>query len=89
MPTVTIPDDTYDLLARKAAAVGVSPGEFIALTLAADTTPTAPHQPLEGEARQKAFDEWMREVAARAHMYPPGFELDVSREAMYPNGERE
>ena len=67
--------------------MGVSPGEFVALTLSAAPT-SPPQQPLEGEAWFKAFDEWMREVAAR-DMYPPGFELDVSREAMYPNGERE
>ena len=84
MPTITIPDDTYELLTRKAAAAGVSPGEFIALTFSADAhSPAPPTQVLQGEAWRKAFDEWMREVAARAPMYPPGFELDVSREAMY------
>ena len=90
MPTITISDNAYELLVRKAAAVGVSPDEFIALTLTADAMPAAqPQMPLEGEAWQKAFDEWMREVAARAHLYPPGFQLDVSREAMCPDGERE
>lgn len=84
MPTVTIPDDAYELLVRKAAAVGVSPGEFIALTLATDAAPTPqPRMPLQGEAWRRAFDEWMREVAARAPTYPPGYQADDSREAMY------
>lgn len=88
MPTVSLPDDTYDLLARKAAAVGVSPGEFIALSLSADS-PVAPQHPLKGEAWKTAFEQWMAEVAARAPLYPPGFELDVSREAIYddPRGD--
>jgi hypothetical protein len=29
------------------------------------------------------FDAWMREVAARAGMYPPGFVVDDSRESIY------
>ncbi len=30
-----------------------------------------------------AFNNWMAEVEARAPLYPPGFVLDASREAMY------
>ncbi len=85
MPTVTIPDDTYAALSRKAAAVGLSPDEYIALALSAAVPVPAPPKALEGEAWWKAFEEFNREVQSRAHLYPPGFELDVSREAMYPD----
>lgn len=92
MPTITISDDAYAALTRKAAAVGVSPDEFIALTLNGEgTLPPPPGvsavQVLEGEAWWKAFEELQREVQSRAHLYPPGFQLDVSREAIYPDSE--
>jgi hypothetical protein len=31
----------------------------------------------------RQFDDWMKEVAARASRYPDGFVVDDSREAMY------
>lgn len=83
MPTVTLPDDTYELLARKAAAVGVSPGEFIALTLSGETQSPAPPPIPDAEARRKAFDEMTAYVQSLAHLFPTDHETDVSREAVY------
>jgi predicted transcriptional regulator len=36
-----------------------------------------------GSEWSAAFDVWMREVAARAPAYPPGFVVDDSRETTY------
>jgi hypothetical protein len=85
VPTITIPDATYEALSRKAAAVGLSTDEYIALTLSTATPVVPTTKVLEGEAWWKAFEEFNREVQARARLDPPGFELDVSREAMYPD----
>jgi hypothetical protein len=83
VPTITIPDATYAALSRKAAAVGVSPSEFIALTLGADPAPPTPLPSPDEAARQKAFEEMTAFVQSLAHLFPPGHETDVSREAMY------
>ena len=87
MPTITIPDDTYALLARKAAAVGVSPGEFIALTLNGEGHAPAPPPASDAVARRKAFEEMTAFVQSLAHLFPPDHETDVSREAMYAERE--
>jgi antitoxin (DNA-binding transcriptional repressor) of toxin-antitoxin stability system len=49
--------------------------------------PSVPEEPLTSDQWQKGFDAWMKEVEARADLYPPGFVLDDSRDTIY--GERE
>jgi hypothetical protein len=45
----------------------------------------APHPPIPSSADEwhRLFDDYMREVAARAGSYPAGFVLDDSRETIY------
>ncbi len=84
MPTITISDEVYAALTRKAAAVGVSPGEFIALTLSGDVQPPAPPTlSPDAEARRKAREQLTAFLHTLAAGFPPGHETDVSREAMY------
>jgi hypothetical protein len=70
MPTITVPAETYERLARRA------------IEQAAAAPPDVPTV-LTGEAWRQAFDALTREVQARADRYPPGFVLDDSRETMY------
>ena len=85
VPTITIPDDTYELLSHKAAAVGLSPGEFIALTLSGEVpTPTpVPQAAPDAAARRKARHELMTLLHTLSAEFLPDHETDVSREAMY------
>jgi hypothetical protein len=39
--------------------------------------------PLSADQWTKQFAAWMRDVAARAHQYPPGFVVDDSHDTMY------
>lgn len=87
MPTVTIPDATFERLARHAAALGTTV-DAVATTaidraVPEDGLPAPPPAVLHGEAWRKAFDELTALIRSRAHMYPPGFEVDDSREAIY------
>jgi hypothetical protein len=81
MPTVTIPEPTFQRLTERAAALNMTVDELVAPILndlaAAGTSSTA-----SGDW-QRNFDAWMKEVAGRAGRYPPGFELDDSRESIY------
>lgn len=84
MPTIAVSDGTYELLARKAAAAGVSPDEFIALTLSGDGQPPAPPAPKpDAEAQRKARAQLTALLDTLAPGFPPDHETDVSREAMY------
>ena len=84
MQTITIPDETYERLTRRASALTISVEELAlpALERAAATPLPAPRA-LTHEEWLANFEAWMAEVQARAHRYPPGFEVDISREAMY------
>jgi hypothetical protein len=89
MPTVTIPDEVFERLAKRAAALNVTVEQLIAplLGLAAErqgiSDPTvSPAEPPFDEWK-KSFDAWMGDVRGRAHRYPPGFVLDDSRESIY------
>jgi plasmid stability protein len=83
MAIVQIDDGTYQRLARAAAAQGRSVEALIGPLLdqlaAQASEGTAP--PAGGWAA--AFDQWMRDVRARAGRYPSGFVLDDSRESIY------
>ena len=87
MPSLTIPDETFQRLAKRAAALNLTVEQLIAplLDLAATESngqfKRAPNQSFE-EWKEK-FDAWMAEVQTRAHRYPPGFVMDDSRESIY------
>ena len=91
MPTVTVPDETYNRLHSHAALLGTTPDAVAlpALERAATIsershTPTLPEQPpLTGDAWTRKFDEFNRAVQAEASRYPGGFRVDVSRDGMY------
>ena len=86
MPSLTVSDEMFQRLAKRADALHVSIEQLIGplLDLALESQP----QPTTGNAAlladwKKNFDAWMAEVERRAHRYPPGFVLDDSRESIY------
>ena len=89
MPSLTISDEMFARLAKRASALNVTIEELIAplLDLAAasdgngDFRPSPTAAPFEDW--KKTFDAWMADVQARAHRYPPGFVMNDSRESMY------
>jgi hypothetical protein len=90
MPQLTIPDDTYERLARRAAALNVTVEQLVTPALerfaeAEDTNgrPPAPPGDLPHSQWKARFDEFLATVQSRAGRYPPGFEADVSRESIY------
>ena len=89
MPSVTIPDETFERLAVRAAALNVTVEELIAplLDLAAQSGGNGKSTPSTANVSfdnwKKSFDAWMTEVEARVHRYPPDFVMDDSRESIY------
>jgi len=89
MPSLTISDEMFERLAKRAAALNVSVEQLIAplLDLAAkddgngNAAPSSTAAPFDNW--KKEFDAWMAEVQMRAHRYPPGFVMDDSRESIY------
>ncbi|MSQ97411.1 MAG: hypothetical protein EXR98_23050 [Gemmataceae bacterium] len=85
MASVTIPDEAFEPLAKRAAALNVTVEQLV-LKLVTETDgngrPTpAPPQPFN--EWKKNFDAWMADVQARANRYPPDFAMDDSRESIY------
>ena len=91
MPTLEIPEATYERLARRAAklqtsveALAVPALERVAIEPIASVPPRSdPPVDLPYDEWKKALDEIVARAEARAHLYPPGFEADVSRESIY------
>jgi hypothetical protein len=89
VPSLTIPDEMYERLVRRAAALNVTLEQLIAplLDLAAEGVgnghPTPSRTAASFDEWNKTFDAWMADVRARADRYPPGFVLDDSRESIY------
>ena len=95
MPTIDVPVATYERLTRRAAALSTSVEALAvpALEKAANEPIPAAVEPLPMPPTppgQLPYDEWKKvidEMLARAeirrHLYPPGFEADVSRESIY------
>jgi hypothetical protein len=86
MPSLTVPDDVFERLAKRAAALNVTVEQLVAplLDLAATESgaPVPPAPASFGDWKTK-FDAWMADVQARSPRYPPGFIMDDSRESMY------
>lgn len=78
MPTLNVNRETYDRLARKAAARNTTVDRLVEplLEQLASEEPNA-------DDRRAALDQWMRIVHARAGRYPTGFVADDSREVIY------
>ena len=91
MPTLEIPEATYERLARRAAALSTSvealavPAlERVAIEPMTAVPPQSdPPVDLPYDEWKKVFDEILERAEARKHLYPPGFEADVSRESIY------
>ena len=86
MPTVSIPGPTFKRLAERAASLNITVEELVTPVLdqlAANGLACQPPAPLPSDDWQAQFDAWMRAVHTRADRYPPGFELDDSRESIY------
>ncbi|QEL13959.1 hypothetical protein [Limnoglobus roseus] len=82
MPTLTLPEPTFNRLAQLAAARKTTP-EALVVAAIEQLPDTPPFLPLTGEAWWKAFHEFNALIEQTASRYPPGFQLDDSREAMY------
>jgi hypothetical protein len=88
MPHVTVPEDTFQRLSARAAALNISVDDFVkpALDRLAESDASAPEQtplPLTGDAWRAELEAWKRDAESRADRYPPGFVLDDSRETLY------
>ena len=87
MATITVPDATFDRLTQQAAARGLTVEQLVLPVLdqiaPADHPPPEGSLPLTGAAWWAELEAWKRDAAARSAMYPPGFRLDDSRDAIY------
>ncbi len=87
MPFVSIPTETFERLALRAAALNVTVDELIAPLLdramAGDglLAPSSESTPFDDW--KKNFDAWMAEVHSRSHRFPQGFAMNNSRESIY------
>ncbi len=85
MPALTIDEETFARLAKRAATLNMTVEQFIAplLALAAEGSVSPTPKPVNIDTWKKNFDAWMAEVQSRADRYPPGFVMDDSRECIY------
>lgn len=91
MPTITIPEETYQRLAARAAALNTTVEQLAAPALAdLISEPAGAGSPASSSTSELPYPEWkrrfdahMQAVEARASQYPPGHITDVSRESMY------
>ncbi len=87
MPQLTVPDDTFQRLAARAAALNISVDDFVkpALDQLAENAapPSEPPLPLTGDAWFAELDAWKRDAEGRSGRYSPEFVLDDSRETIY------
>jgi hypothetical protein len=83
MPSLTISEEMFERLTKRAAALNVTVEELVTplLDLAADND--ANENSASFDHWRKQFDAWMAQVQTRAHCYPPGFVMDDSRESIY------
>lgn len=83
MPTITVSDDTYRLLAERAAAQGITVELLAAPVLErlagkAGTNGQPPTADWQGK-----FEALNALILSRTNRYPPGFQADASRDAIY------
>ena len=80
MTAINIPDDTYRLLAARAAAQSTTP-EALAASVLDQLARTPPAADTADWLRD--FDAMLADFRALPPAYPPGHVVDVSREAIY------
>lgn len=86
MPNVSVKEELYNRLARRAAERRTTVDELVEPVLehfAADELSADIGASAWAEERRRAFDEWMAIVRQRAGHYPEGFIVDDSREGIY------
>ena len=84
MTTLTIPDATYQRLAARAAGQHLTVEALLDRLAAAE--PAAVTPPTDGWQAKLAAVQTA--ASSRADRYPPGFRMDDSRDAMYPDAGR-
>jgi hypothetical protein len=84
---LTVPEDTFQRLAAKAAALNISVDDLVKPALEQlaenDNSATQPSLPLTGDAWHAELDAWKRDAESRVGRYPRNFVLDDSRETIY------
>ena len=70
MPQLTIPDDTFDRLTRRAAATGTTI-EALALPALEQLAAAPPTVELPDDEWKRRFDDLTRLIRSRADRYPP------------------
>ena len=86
MPTIEIPEATYQRLIRRAAVLHTTVEELALPALeeaSQESNLVTASVKLKPEEWQAQFDEWQLSVRAIAYRYPPSFEADVSRASIY------
>jgi hypothetical protein len=87
MASLLIPEPTYKRLVQAAAARNTTPEALAISTLdqlaIANGTSHAMIPPDSAAERLRNFDAWINGIHARPPLYPPGHEVDVSRDSIY------
>jgi hypothetical protein len=83
MPTLNIPDATYRRLEERAAALGTTVGTLALQAIERVAQEPQTDVPPPDDEWKTHFEKLLAFTHARADRYPPGFQADVSREAMY------
>ena len=90
MPTIEVPEETYRRLSRRAAnrhttieSLAVPVLEQLSREAEPGAAPLTPPGDLPYDEWKKRFDDLLSLAHSRSHLYPPGFEADVSRESIY------
>lgn len=76
MATLTIPDETYGRLVRRAAARRVTLEDLVLPLLESEATSPVPLPPT-GEVWQQAHEDLMRDAGEWTKHLPPDHELDL------------
>jgi hypothetical protein len=78
MPSILLPDETYQKLARRAEALDTTVEAIVEEIVPQEKVP-ALHDPVTWHEQYEAM---LAGIRSRARRYPPGFEVDIRREAM-------
>jgi hypothetical protein len=81
MSTLNIPDATYARIAERAAKLGVTVEELVLPLIEQAAPEPAPAEPTQAE-RMVAFKKMQAYIESLADRFPPGHQVDVSREAI-------
>lgn len=81
--TMTIPDETYQKLQEEATRSFLEVAELVSRLIEKkpETKELSP-KPTVAQ-RKRILDDIRREADSRAHMYPPGFQVDCDRDSIY------